>query len=213
MTTYSTCLLFVLFSTIFLFMFFSTILLPPPAFVCVHSSMLPFTFVIICSLSIALSILMLLWTPNFKHAHNFQQQTQITFDNYPFFISSLNFLLITFIFLLTCHFLINAWSLKLIWPITTSSCVPCIAMWKHFMSSIWMNAANFIFWLLHIRNLCTLVVLTPPYLPCTPFVDYTHLSIDHVNSSTNYDNTYVNCIDFSIDCANKYDDCANTLNS
>jgi hypothetical protein len=144
-------------------------------------------------------------TSNNKH----KLLSMITF----FFISSLNFLLITFTFLLTCHFLINAWSLKLIWPITTSLCVPCIAMWKHFMSSIWMNVANFIFWLLHIRNLCTLVVLTPPYLPCTPFVDYTHLSIDHVNSSANYDNTYVNCIDFSIDLANKYDDCVNTLNN
>jgi len=46
MVEYSTHLFFLLFSTPFLLLFFSTILLPPLAFVYVHSSMLPFPFVI-----------------------------------------------------------------------------------------------------------------------------------------------------------------------
>jgi hypothetical protein len=54
-----------------------------------------------------------------------------------------------------------------------------------------------------IRNLPTLVVLTPPRLPCTPSIDYTHLFVY-------YDNTSIDYIDFSTDCANKYDDSVNT---
>ncbi len=46
-----------------------------------------------------------------------------------------------------------------------------------------MNAAYFIFRLLHICNLPTLVILTPPYSPCTP-TDYAHLF-------TNYEKTLV----------------------
>ncbi len=106
------------------------------------------------------------------------------------FFLSLNFSPITFIFLLVYHLLINAWSSKSIWPIITSLCVPCTTTWKHFASLLWMNVINFIFQLLHIHNLLTLVVLTPPCSPCTPFVDCAHLS-------ANYDNAYADCIDFS----------------
>ncbi len=68
-----------------------------------------------------------------------------------------------------------------------------------------MNVANFIFRLLHICNLPTLVVLTPTHLPCTPSINYTHLS-------TYNDNTFVDCTNFYVDCANKYDDCVNMPN-
>jgi hypothetical protein len=74
-----------------------------------------------------------------------------------------------------------------------------------------MNTTNFIFQLLHIFNLLTLVVLIPLHSPCTPFVDCAHLSTNCVNSYTNCDNTFVDYINFFIDCANKSNDCANTL--
>ncbi len=122
-----------------------------------------------------------------------------------FFFPSLNFPLIAFIFLHAHFFIINAWSLKLIWPITISLCVPYIATWKHLTSSLWMNVTNFIFWLRHTYNLPTLPILTPPCSPYTPFVNCAHLS-------ANYDNTSTNCIDFSTHCANNFDDCANILN-
>ncbi len=64
-----------------------------------------------------------------------------------------------------------------------------------------MNIADFIFRLLHICNLPTLVV-TPTHLPCTPFANYTHLL-------AYYDNTFVDCTNFYVECANKYDDCVN----
>jgi hypothetical protein len=48
----------------------------------------------------------------------------------PHFFSSLNILPVTFIFSYACHFLINAWSSKLIRPITISLCVFCISTWK-----------------------------------------------------------------------------------
>jgi hypothetical protein len=67
-----------------------------------------------------------------------------------------------------------------------------------------MNIADFIFRLLHIRNLLTLVVLTPTHLLYTPSANYTHLL-------AYYDNTFVDCIGFYVDYANKYDDCANML--
>jgi len=95
--------------------------------------------------------------------------------------------------------------LKLIRPITTSLCVPCITTWKHLTLLIWVNVADFIFWLLHIRNLLTLSLLTPLCLPCTPFVDCAHLSTD-------CDNTYGDYTNFFVDCAHNSDDCANTLN-
>jgi len=58
-----------------------------------------------------------------------------------------------------------------------------------------MNVSNFIFWLLHIRNLPTLL-LTPLHLPCT--------------SSTDYENIFGDCINLSIDNAHNFDDCVNT---
>ncbi len=66
---YSTHLHILLFSTPLLLLFFSIISLPPFIFVYVHSSMLPFSFDILCNFLIALSTLMLLWTPKLqKHA-------------------------------------------------------------------------------------------------------------------------------------------------
>jgi hypothetical protein len=79
---YST-LLSLFFSTPFILMFFSTILLHPPTFICAHSFVLPFSFTIFYSFSIALFTLICCELQNFEHVHNFQQQTQTTFDNYP----------------------------------------------------------------------------------------------------------------------------------
>jgi len=66
-----------------------------------------------------------------------------------------------------------------------------------------MNATNFIFQLVHIHNLPTLIVLIPLCLPCTPFANYVH-------PSTNYENTFGDCIDFSTnnsnDCVSAPDD-------
>ncbi len=59
-----------------------------------------------------------------------------------------------------------------------------------------MNATNLIFQLFHIPTLLTLVVLTPPYLPCTPSIDRAHLFVDCVNSLFDYDNTSVDYTDF-----------------
>jgi hypothetical protein len=84
-------------------------------------------------------------------------------------------------------------------------------MWKHLTSSLWMNATDFIFRLLHIHNLPTLVVLIPPHLPCTPFVDYAHFSANYVNSFIDYENTSVDCANNFDDCDNTFDDWANTL--
>ncbi len=70
---YSTLLLYFLFSTPFLLMFFSTILFPPPSFVCVQSSLLPFSHT----------------NSNNKHK---------LFSTITFFFSSLNISLVTFIF-------------------------------------------------------------------------------------------------------------------
>jgi hypothetical protein len=116
----------------------------------------------------------------------------------------LNIPSITFIFSYAHHFLINAWSLKLIRPITTSLCVFYIAKWKHSASSLWVNVANFIFWLFHICNLFTLTILTPFCLPCTPFVNYTYLSVD-------CENTFVDYTVFSTNCAHNFKDCQNVL--
>jgi len=120
-----------------------------------------FSFAICCSFLITLSAFIFLWIPKlWKHS-----QLLATNTNYfwwlPHFFLSLNISLVTFIFSSTHHFLINAWFLKLIWPITTSLCVLFIATWKHLTSSLWMNVADFIFQLLHIHNLPTLFVLIP----------------------------------------------------
>jgi hypothetical protein len=138
------------------------------------------------------------------------QQTQTAFDGYPIFFSSLNIPPVTFIFSFAHYLLINAWSLKLIWPIITSLCVLCIAMWKHLASSLWMNVTNFIFWLFHIRNHPTLYVLIPFHLPYTPSVDYAHLFPDCENTFGDYTYFFANCAYNSNDCANTPNDRTNT---
>jgi hypothetical protein len=45
-----------------------------------------------------------------------------------------------------------------------------------------MNIADFIFQLLHIRNLPALFILIPFRLPCTHFANYEHLFIDYENT-------------------------------
>jgi hypothetical protein len=157
-----------------------------------------FSLVIHYSFSIALSALILLWTPKLrKHAQLLATNINY-FQQLPYFFSSLNISLIAFIFSSTHHLLINAWSLKLIRPITTSLCVPCITTWKHLASSLWMNVVDFIFRWLHIYNLLTLSVLTPLHLPCTPFADC--------------ENTSFECTDFFVYYAHNSNDCANTPN-
>jgi hypothetical protein len=116
---------------------------------------------------------------------------------------SLNISLVTFIFLHACHLLFNAWSLKLIRPIITSICVSCIITGKHFTSSLWINAIDFIFRLLHIANLRFLIVLFPLCSPCIPLVDCAHLFIE-------CDHTFIDCIEFFIDCVNKSNDYVKT---
>jgi hypothetical protein len=87
-------------------------------------------------------------------------------------------------------------------------CVFCIAMWKHFTSSLWMNVEDFIFQLLHIINLLLLVVLTPPHSCCTSFA---HSSTNCVNSFVDCDHISIECTNFFANCGNNYDDCANTF--
>jgi len=104
-TKYST-LLSLLLSIALLLLFFSKIPLPPHAFVCAHSSTLLFSllFAVIFQMHSLHSYCYEL--QNFENVHNFQQQTQIAFNGYPFFLS-LNIFPITFIFSFTHHFLIN----------------------------------------------------------------------------------------------------------
>jgi hypothetical protein len=78
-------------------------------------------------------------------------------------------------------------------------------MWKHFTSSLWMNTTNFIFRLLHIHNLLTLVVLTPPRLPYTPSADYVSSSANYTNFSTNYANKSNDCVNIYVDSADTHD--------
>jgi hypothetical protein len=73
-----------------------------------------------------------------------------------------------------------------------------------------MNASDFIFLLLHILNFSTLIVLNPPHLPCMPFANCAHLSINYVNSFFDYGNTPIDYTNFSTKCANKSNDCVNT---
>jgi hypothetical protein len=169
-----------------------------------------FSFTIFCIFSIALPTLMLLWTLELKKCMQLPKTNTNCFQHLPpLFV--LEFLANFIHFLPTHCLLINSWSSKLIWPITISLCVPCTTTWKHFVSSLWMNTTNFIFRLLHIFNLLTLVVFIPLHSPCTPFVDCAHLSTNCVNSYTNCDNTFVDYTNFFVDCANKSNDCANTL--
>jgi hypothetical protein len=67
-----------------------------------------------------------------------------------------------------------------------------------------MDIKDIIFRLLHISNLPSLVVLTPPHSPCTPFVNCVHFFANYVNSSINYDNTSTDCINFFVDYVNKF---------
>jgi hypothetical protein len=78
-----------------------------------------------------------LWYPKVKKCSQLSTGT--------LFFLYLSFSLVTFIFLLGHHLLINVWSLKLIPPITTIFCVLCTTMWKHATSSLWMNVLDFIF--------------------------------------------------------------------
>jgi hypothetical protein len=83
-----------------------------------------FSFAILCSFSIALYALMLMWTPKFWKCSQLPAMNKNHFQQLPQKNSSLNFPLVAFIFLVVHHFLINAWSSKLIRTITTSLCVP-----------------------------------------------------------------------------------------
>jgi hypothetical protein len=89
MVEYSACLHVLFFSTPLLLMLFSKVLLPPPTYVCAHSSVLPFPslfFVVFQSHFLHSCCYEL---HNFENTHNFQQQTKTTFDNYlVFFIIS-----------------------------------------------------------------------------------------------------------------------------
>jgi hypothetical protein len=204
-TEYSTFLFSLLFSTPLLLMFVSTIMLPPPTFVHAHSFKLPFPLLFVVVFQLHSLAFILLRTLKLWKCAQLLTTNANCFRWLPCFFSSLNILLVTFIFSSAYHLLINTWSLKLIWPITTSLCVPCTTTWKHLASSLWMNVANFIFRLLHIHNCPTLSVLIPLHLPCTPFVDYAHSFLD-------CENTFSDCINFSTDCAHNFDDCANTPN-
>jgi hypothetical protein len=133
---------------------------------------------------------------NFENVHNFQQQMQTIFYGYFVFSCPWTSCLSHSFFSFAHHLLINAWSLKLIRPITTSLCVFCTAMWKHLTSSLWMNIIDFIFWILHIHNRLTLSVLIPLRLPYTP--------------SINYENTSNDCTKFLVDHAHNSNDCAST---
>jgi hypothetical protein len=169
------------------------------------------SFTIHYNFSIKLSIIMLLWILEPWKCSQLPTTNENHFERLPFFLSW-NFLLLIFIYLLAHCLLINAWSSKLIWPITTSLCVLYTTMWKCFPSSLWMNAIDFIFQLFHIPNLLTLVVLTPPHLPYTPFIDCAHLSANCVNSFIDCDDTFINCIVQPLNYASKFNGCTNTPN-
>jgi len=81
-----------------------------------------FSFDIIYNFSITLFTLMLLWTPKLWKCTQFPTIDTNYFWQLPLFLS-FNLLPITFIFLLACCLLINAWSSKLIQSITISLCV------------------------------------------------------------------------------------------
>jgi hypothetical protein len=107
-----------------------------------------------------------------------------------------------------CCLLINTWSSKLIWP---SLQVYVYLVQPHGnTSSLWTNIVDFIFWLLHIRNLPTWYVLTPLRSPCTPFANYAHLFIDYDNTSSDYTDFFTDCADFSINYAHNFYDYVNT---
>jgi hypothetical protein len=153
---------------------------------------------------IALFALILLWTPKLKKWAQLLARNANCFWQLSHFFSSLNILPVTFIFSFSRYLLINTWSLRLIRPITTSLCVPSTTAWKYLTSSLWMNVTNFIFQLLHIRNLLTLFILIPLCSPCTPFADCAHLFDDYENISSDYAN-------FSTNYAHNFDGYAKTI--
>ncbi len=189
----STLLYSLLFSTYLPLLFFSTHMFPIPIFICVHFFMLPSPLLLSAIFQSHFLHSCFYELQNFEKTHNFLQQMKTSFNSY---FLSLNFLPLAFIFWPPCRLLINASSLELWWPITTTFYVPYTTMWKHVTSSLWMNTSNFIFWLFYIHNPPKLIVLTPHHSPCTPFVDC-------VNTFVNYANTFV-------DCAHTFDDYANT---
>jgi len=85
MVEYSTHLFSLFLATPLLLLFFSTILLPLPAFVYAHSSTLPFPllFYVVFQWCSLLSCCYEL--QNFENMHNFQQETQTTFNDYLVF--------------------------------------------------------------------------------------------------------------------------------
>jgi hypothetical protein len=117
-----------------------------------------FSFIILCNFSITFSTHMLLWTLDFWKCSQLPTIDENNFQQLPYLFMSLSFPPVAFIFLLARHLLINTWSSKLIQPIIITLCVRCTTTCKHFMSSLRMNASNFIFLLAHIPNLPTLVV-------------------------------------------------------
>ncbi len=163
-----------------------------------------FSFAILCNFSIALSKVMLVWTLEFQICSQLPTTKENNFRQLPCLFLFLSFPPILFIFLHARHLLINVSSLKLIYPITTTFCVHCTTMWKHFMSSLWMNTSNFIFWLFYIPNLSTLIIWTPFRSPCMAFVDY-------INSFVDCGNTFANCTKTFVDYANKFGNYANTF--
>jgi hypothetical protein len=74
-----------------------------------------------------------------------------------------------------------------------------------------MNTVDFIFQLLHIPNLPSSIVLTSPRTPCTPFVNYAHLSNACVNPFADYENTFDDNIKNCVNYGKKSDNCASTL--
>jgi hypothetical protein len=64
---------------------------------------------------------------------------------------------------------------------------------------------------MHIPNLPTLIILTPPHSSCMSSINYAHLSAECVNSSIDCGNTFVDRANKSNDCPNTHDDWANTF--
>ncbi len=114
----STCVLFNNFASSFCFFLCSLLYIS-------------FSLAICYSFSIALSTFILLWIPKLRKCTQFIAGSTNYFQWFPRFFLSLNILPIIFIFSSTHCFLINTLSSKLIQPITTSLCVPCTIMWKH----------------------------------------------------------------------------------
>ncbi len=169
-----------------------------------------FSFVILCSFSIALSTLMLLWTQEFQKC----SQPPTTNENRFWWLLSFFFFehLAHHIHFFTYPLLlINTWSLQLIRPITTSLRVLYITTCKHFASSLKINTLDSIFWLVHIPSIPTLIVPIPPCSSCMPFANYVQLFVDCVNSFADYDNTSIDYTNKSDDCVNTPDDLANTF--